>query len=409
MAEAWILDAIRTPRGRGNDRGALRGVHPQELLAQVLRELIARTGLEPSDVEDVVTGCVSEVGEQGSNMARLAVLAAGWPVDSTGGVTINRFCGSGQQAVNYAASSVIAGVHDVVIGSGVESMSRVPMGADKGGLHGRNPALNVLHPLVPQGVSADLIAALEGFERRQLDEFGLLSQQRAAVAQHEGRFARSLIPVVGPDGEILLDRDEHPRSDATIEALAALAPAFAAVHTQVAKGDSLTFAEKVATRYPGVEITPVHTAGTSSGIVDGAGGVVVASSEWARAHGAVPRARIVSMATVAVDPIVMLTAPADTARRALQKAGMTVGDVDLFEVNEAFAAIPMKFVRDLGIDMDIVNVNGGAIALGHPIGATGAMLFSTILDELERTDRTVGLVTMCIGAGQGTATVIERI
>jgi acetyl-CoA C-acetyltransferase len=409
MNEAWIIDTPRTPRGRAKETGGLRPIHPQELMAQILNAALERTGLRDDDVEDVIVGCVTEFGEQGSNLARLAVLAAGWGVDTSGGVTLNRFCGSGQQAVNFAAMEVMTGTHDIAIGGGVESMSRVPMGSDKAGLHGRNAALNELHPLVPQGISGDLIATVEGFDREAVDRFAVSSQQRARQAQVEGRFDRSLVPVRDRDGEVVLSVDEHVRPSTTLEDLARLPASFEAAANQVARGDDLSFAQKVRLRYPSVTLDHVHHAGNSSGLVDGAGAVVIASPEAARARGLVPRARIVSMAVAATDPIMMLTGPTPAVHKALAKAGMTVGDIDLFEVNEAFAAVPLKFIKDLDLDPEKVNVNGGAIALGHPLGATGAMLFGTVLDELERTDRTVGVVTMCIGAGQATATVIERM
>ncbi|HEY8493596.1 MAG TPA: acetyl-CoA C-acetyltransferase [Myxococcota bacterium] len=411
MGEAWILDAVRTPRGRGKkDSGSLSGVHPQELLAQVLEALRLRNGFDPREIEDVVAGCVSAVGEQGACIARMAVLAAGWDPKAASGVTLNRFCGSGQQAVNFAAMGVMAGMQDAVIAGGVESMSRQPMGSDGAGLDGHNPHLRELHPLVPQGISADLIATLEGFTREDLDRFAVRSQERCAIAQKEGRFDKSLIPVRGPDGKIALERDEHPRPGTTLESLAQLPPSFAGMGQYVQKGDTLSFDEKAKSRYPQVaEIQHVHHAGNSSGIVDGAAAVLIASPEWAKANGMKPRARFVAMATAADEPVIMLTAPTPATQRVLKKAGMTIRDIDLIEINEAFAAIPLKTMRDLDMDPDKVNVNGGAIALGHPLGATGAMLIGTVLDELERRDLQRGLVTMCIGGGMGIATIIERI
>ena len=409
--QAWIIDAVRTPRGRGKkDTGALAGVHPQELLAQVLNALRARTGIDPSDVEDVVAGCVSAVGEQGACIARMAVLAAGWDPTSASGVTLNRFCGSGQQAVNFGAMGVMAGQQDLVVAGGVESMSRQPMGSDGSGIDGHNRHLRELHPLVPQGISADLIASVEGFSRKDVDEFAARSQARCAVAQREGRFDKSLVPVRDPAGAVVLDRDEYPRAGTTLEKLAQLEPSFAGMGAYVQKGDTLSFDEKALSRYPDVkEIRHVHHAGNSSGIVDGAAAVLLASPAYAEAHGLTPRARVVAMATAADEPVIMLTAPTPASRRVLAKAGMTIRDIDLVEINEAFAAIPLKTMRDLGMDPETVNVNGGAIALGHPLGATGAMLIGTVLDELERRDQTTGLVTMCIGGGMGIATIIERI
>jgi acetyl-CoA C-acetyltransferase len=410
MPEAWIVDCVRTPRGRGKkDVGALSGVHPQELMAQVLNATVDRNGIDSRDVEDVVVGCVSQAGEQGGCIARMSVLAAGWPNEATG-VSLNRFCGSGQQATNFAAMGVASGMQDLVIGGGVESMSRNPMGTDKAGLDGHNRHLRELHPLVPQGISADLIATIEGFGREDLDTFAARSQERAAIAQKEGRFDRSLIPVTDPDGNALLERDEHPRAGTTVEGLSKLEPSFAGMAQYVQKGDQLSFAEKAKSRYPDVkEIHHLHTAGNSSGIVDGAATVLLAAPEYARSHGLKARARIVATATAGDEPIIMLTAPGPASKRCLEKAGMTVKDIDLVEINEAFAAIPLKTQRDLGLDPEIVNVNGGAIAFGHPLGATGAMLIGTALDELERRDQTTALVTMCIGGGMGIATILERI
>jgi acetyl-CoA C-acetyltransferase len=411
MAEAWIIDAVRTPRGRGKkDVGALSRVHPQWLLGQVLEELRRRFGFDPADVDDVVAGCVSAVGEQAACIARNAVLTAGWDPRAVSGVTLNRFCGSGQQAVNFAAMGIMAGQQQLVIGGGVESMSRVPWGSAGGGLDGNDPLLSAVHPVVPQGVSADLIASLEGFSREQLDRFALQSQQRTAAAVEQGRFERSLFAVRDAAGNVVLDRDEHPRPGTTLESLAGLKPAFAELGGLRGSSGSRTSDERALSVYPQVQrIDHVHTAGSSSGIADGAAAVLVASPEYARAHGLKPRARIVAMATAADEPVIMLTAPAPATRRCLKQAKMAMSDIDLVEINEAFAAIPLKTMRDLKIDDERVNVNGGAIALGHPLGATGAMLLGTVLDELERRDRTTGLVTMCIGGGMGIATIIERL
>ena len=411
MGEAWIIDAVRTPRGKGKkETGALSGVHPQELLAQTLNALRERQGFDPADVEDVVAGCVSAAGEQGACIARMAVLAAGWDPKTATGVTLNRFCGSGQQAVNFAALGVMAGQQDLVIGGGVESMSRVPMGADGSGIDGHNPHLRELHPLVPQGISADLIASVEGFSRQDVDAFAAESQRRCQIAQKDGRFDASLIPVRDAEGRVVLDRDEHPRAGTTLESLGKLPPSFAELGRYVPKGDTTSFDDKARQRYPQVgEIQHVHHAGNSSGIVDGAAAVLVASPDYARAHGLRPRARFVAMATAADEPVIMLTAPTPATQRCLAKAGMTLGDIDLIEINEAFAAIPLKVMRDLGMDHAKVNVNGGAIALGHPLGATGAMLIGTVLDELERRDGSTALVTMCIGGGMGITTILERV
>jgi acetyl-CoA C-acetyltransferase len=410
MPEAWIIDAVRTPRGRGKaETGALSGVHPQELFAQTLNALVRRNDVDARDVEDVVVGCVSQAGEQGGCIARMAVLAAGWPNEATG-VTLNRFCGSGQQAVNFGAMGVMAGQQDLVVAGGVESMSRNPMGSDKAGLDGHNRHLRELHPLVPQGISADLIATLEGFSREDCDRFAAASQERCAIAQKEGRFDRSLVPVKDLSGNSVLDRDEHPRAGTTVESLGKLAPSFEQIGQYVQKGDAISFDAKAVQRYPQIErVNHVHHAGNSSGIVDGAASVLIASPDYARARGWKPRARIRAMATAGDEPVIMLTAPVPASRRCLEKARMQISDIDLVEVNEAFAAIPLKVMKDLEIPHDKVNVNGGAIALGHPLGATGAMLIGTLLDELERRDLGTGLVTMCIGGGMGITTILERI
>ena len=409
MADAWILDAVRTPRGRGRkDSGALASVHPQELFARTLQALTARNSFDPRDVVDVVVGCVSQAGEQGGCIARMATLAAGWPIEVTG-VSLNRFCGSGQQAVNFALMGVMAEQQDLVVGGGVESMSRQPMGSDGAGIDGHNRRLRALYPFVPQGISADLIATLEGFSREDCDRFAFESQAKARVAMEEGRFAKSLIPVAAADGRTI-EVDEHPRPQTTLETLAQLEPSFVQLGRYVQKGDSLSFDQKAQGVYPHVKaVHHVHTAGNSSGIVDGAAAVLIASPTFARRRGLKPRARVRAMATHGAEPIVMLTAPVPATERCLRKAGMTINDIDLIEINEAFAAVPLKVIRDCEMDPSRVNVNGGAIALGHPLGATGAMLIGTVLDELERRDQTTGLVTMCIGGGMGITTIIERV
>jgi acetyl-CoA C-acetyltransferase len=411
MGEAWIIDAVRTPRGKGKkETGALSGIHPQELLAQCLNGLRDRTGIEPGDVEDVIAGCVTAAGVQGGCIARMSALAAGWDPKAATGVTLNRFCGSGQQAVNFGAMGIMAGQQDLVVAGGVESMSNQPMGSDKSGLDGHNPHLRELHPMVPQGISADLIATLEGFSREDVDAFAAQSQARCQLAQKEDRFSGSLIPTRDLEGNVVLERDEHPRASSTLESLGQLSPSFEGMGGYVQKGDTLSFDAKARSRYPQVdEITHVHTAGNSSGIVDGASAVLLASPDYARAHGLRPRARILRMTTAADEPVIMLTAPTPASQRCLDKAGMTISDIDLVEINEAFAAIPLKVMRDLQMDPESVNVNGGAIALGHPLGATGGMLIGTVLDELERRDLSTGLVTMCIGGGMGIATILERV
>ncbi|WP_422748475.1 acetyl-CoA C-acetyltransferase [Mycobacterium sp. WMMD1722] len=409
MTDAWILDAVRTPRGRGRADGALHGVHPQDLLAQCLGALVARGGFDPADVDDVIAGNGLLAGEHGDDIARLALLLAGWP-ETVPGMTLNRFCGSGQQAVTVAAAGVASGAQDLVVAGGVESMSRWDVGVGVPTIDGANPAFRQRYPTVPQGISADLIASLEGFGRADVDGYAAESQRRAAQAIAEGRFDRSIIAVTDADGTTLLDNDEHPRPGTTVEKLAGLRPAFAAMGAAGVEGEGRSFDEICLDRYPKVErIDHVHHAGNSSGVVDGAAAAVIAAPEYARAHGFSPRARIRATAAIGSEPVIMLTAPGPAAARCLAKAGMRTGDIDLWEVNEAFAAVPLKTIRDLDLDPERVNVNGGAIALGHPIGATGAMLIGTVLDELERRDLAIGLVTMCTGGGMGTATIIERI
>lgn len=406
--EVWIVDGVRTPRGKGKPTGALHEIHPQELLGQVLGALVERTGIDPSTVDDVVMGNGDHNGDHANDIARMAVLAAGWPIEVPG-VTLNRFCGSGQQAVMFAAMGIAAGWQDLVVAGGVESMSRYGGGFGTP-LDAGNSRLREKYPLVPQGISADLIATLEHFDRRQVDAFAVRSQNRAAKAIADNRFARSLVPVRGADGGVLLDHDEHPRPGTTIDSLAGLTPSFARSGAKVREPEGLSYDQMCAKVYPEAgEIGHVHHAGNSSGVVDGAAALILSSPEYAKTHGLKPRARIVAGAVAGAEPVIMLTAPGPASRKCLDKAGMAVGDVDLWEINEAFAAIPLKVMRDLGVDEDRVNVNGGAIALGHPIGATGAMLFQTILDELERSDKTTGLVTMCTGGGMGTATIIERV
>ncbi|WP_437982203.1 acetyl-CoA C-acetyltransferase [Sorangium sp. So ce117] len=410
MRDVFIVDAVRTPRGRGKaGKGALSGVHPQELLAQSLNRLAGKTGIRKQDVEDVVVGCVTQAGEQGACIARTAILAAGWP-DVVTGVTVNRFCGSGAQAVNFAAMGVMSGQQEVAVGGGVESMSRVPMGSDGAPLDGNNLALRKKLAMVPQGISADLIATIEGFSREDVDRFALESQRKAERAAGEGRFAKSLFTVVDLDGKPLLDRDEHPRAGATMEALAKLEPAFASLGSTPMGPAGETVDALALARYPQVaSIQHVHTAGNSSGIVDGAAVVLLASGDYVKAHGLAPRARIRATATAGAEPVIMLTAPAPASERALKKAGMQARDVDLWEINEAFAAVPLQTARKLDIDLDRVNVNGGAIALGHPLGATGACLIGTALDELERAGKATALITLCIGGGMGVATILERV
>jgi len=410
MGDAYIIDAVRTPRGKGKSSGRLHETHPQELLATCLKALEARVGFDPKEVEDVVCGCVSEVGEQAGAMGRYAALVAGWPTQVTG-LSLNRYCGSGQQAVNFALMGAAAGFQDLVIGGGVESMSRVPMGSDKGGIDGHNRRLRDMYPLVPQGISADLIASVEGFSREDCDRFALRSQMNCKQAMAEARFAESIVPVRATDGSVVLDTDEFPRPETTLEGLGKLEPSFAQMGDYVQKGDELSFDGKAKKVYPQIDqVRHVHTPGNSSGIVDGASAVLVASEAWVEAHpDTKPRARVVAMATMGDEPVIMLTAPAPASERALKKAGMRWKDIDLIEVNEAFASVVLKFIKETKVNPDIVNVNGGAIALGHPLGATGGMLIGTVLDELERRDLETALITMCIGGGMGVATIIERV
>jgi acetyl-CoA C-acetyltransferase len=404
MREAWIVDGVRTPRGKGKDSGALHPVHPQELLGGVLSALAER-GLEPADVDDVVMGNGEHAGDHANDIARSAVLTAGWPV-TVPGLTINRFCGGGQQAVMAAATGVLAGWQDVVVAGGVESMSRHSYGQP---LDAGNATLRERYSLVPQGIAADLIATLEGFDRAEVDRFAVTSQDRAATAMKEGRFSRSIVPVTAVDGEVLLDRDEHARPGTTVESLAGLPAAFERSGAKVRDGGR-SYDDMCRDTYPDAgPIQHVHHAGNSSGVVDGAAAVVVTSNDYAAAHGLRPRARLITGAVRGAEPVIMLTAPVPAAQACLAKAGMTAADIDLWEINEAFAAVPLKVIKDLGLDPEKVNVNGGAIALGHPIGATGAMLFQTIIDELERRDVSTGLVTMCTGGGMATATIVERI
>jgi len=407
MAEAWIIDGARTPRGKGRSTGALHHLHPQELLAQTMNAVVERTGITPAIVDDVVVGNAEFAGDHGASIGRLATLHAGWP-QTVPGVTLNRYCGSGQQAVTFAAMGVGSGHQDVVLAAGVESMSHWG-NAGEPTMIGQNPDLIGPYPIVPQGISGDVIATIEGFTRADVDAFALQSQVRAEKAISDGRFDRSVITVRNPDGTVALDHEEFPRFGTTLEALGGLKPAFAAMGEWVVDGYPGSFDEVMRARYGLGSIDHVHTGGNSSGVVDGAASMLVASSDWAKANGLAGRARFRAAAVAGADPVLMLTAPTPAVEKVLSKAGMAVGDIDLWEINEAFAAIPMKTMRDLSIDPDRVNVNGGAIALGHPIGATGVILLQTVIDELERRDLATGLVVMCTGGGMGTATIVERI
>jgi acetyl-CoA C-acetyltransferase len=396
-----IFDAVRTPRGKGKKDGSLHEVKPVDLLAGLLVKLQKRLDFDPAQLDDVVMGVVSPVGEQGSVIAKTAALKAGWDF-RVAGMQINRFCASGLEAVNLAAQKVASGWEDMVVAGGVESMSRVTIGSD-GGAWAQDPETNFATGFVPQGIGADLIATLAGWRRDDVDRFALTSQQRAAAAQAEGRFDRSVLSVDDAIGLPVLERDEFIKPRTTLEGLGALKIAF---------GDlgAMGFDAVALARYPQVErIHHVHTAGNSSGIVDGAAAVLIGSEAKGREMGLTPRGRVVATALSGADPTIMLTGPMPATRKALAKAGLTVDDIDLFEVNEAFAAVPMRFMLEMGVPHEKVNVNGGAIALGHPLGATGAMLIGTLLDELERRQLKRGLVTLCVGGGMGIATIIERV
>jgi len=401
MAEAMVFDAIRTPRGRGKSNGSLHEVKPISLLTGVLKELQKRHQLDTSQVDDVVMGCVTPVGEQGSCIAKTAALAAGWDFRASG-VQLNRFCASGLEAVNMAAQKVRSGWEDLVVAGGVESMSRVPLGTDRGAW-ACDPETAFDTAFIPQGISADLIATLEDFSREQVDSYALRSQQRAAAARDAGRFKRSVVPVEDSIGDVILDNDEFIRPQTTMEGLAALKTSFD-------KMGEMGYDSVAIQRYPQVErIKHVHTPGNSSGIVDGAAAVLIGTEEKGRQLGLTPRARIVAVALSGADPTIMLTGPMPAARKALAKAKMRIEQIDLFEVNEAFAVVPMKFMKEMNVSGEIVNVNGGSIAMGHPLGATGAMILGTLIDELERRKLRFGLATLCVGGGMGIATIVERL
>ncbi|WP_426514347.1 acetyl-CoA C-acetyltransferase [Dactylosporangium sp. McL0621] len=400
--EAFVFDAIRTPRGRGKKNGSLHGVKPISLVVGLIDEVRRRNpGLDPERIDDVVLGVVSPIGDQGSDIARIAAIAAGLG-ETAAGVQLNRFCASGLEAVNIAAQKVRAGWEDIVLAGGVESMSRVAMGSD-GGAWAMDPETNLATGFVPQGIGADLIATMDGYSREDVDAYALESQTRAAKAWAGGYFARSVVPVRDRNGLVVLDRDEHIRAS-TMDGLGALPASFGTI------GELGGFDAVALQKYHWVErIEHVHTAGNSSGIVDGASLVLVGSEAAGREHGLTPRARIVSAAVSGADPLIMLTGPAPASRKALAKAGLTVDDIALVEMNEAFAAVVMHFAQDMGFALDQVNVNGGAIAMGHPLGATGGMLLGTLVDELERRGERYGLATMCVGGGMGIATIVERL
>ena len=402
MTDAYILDAVRSPRGRGRPDGSLHPITPIQLISQTLAALAERTQVDTSKIDDVILGCVTPVGEQGADIARIAALTAGY-AENVPGKQLNRFCASGLEAVNTAAAQVMAGQSELVVGGGVEHMSRCTMGMD-GGAWAIDPAVAWPLHFIPQGISADLIATMEGFTREQVDAYAVESQRRAAHAQESGYFDRSVVPIKDPIGQVALAKDEYLRPGTTMADLAKLKPAF------VQMGEEGGFDAVALQRYPEVEaINHVHTAGNSSGIVDGAAAVLLGSRSAARKADLKPRARIRAFASIGSEPTIMLTGPAGSARKALRIARMKTKDIDLWEINEAFASVALRFVRDMELSRDIVNVNGGAIALGHPLGATGAVILGMVLDELERRDLSTALVTLCVGGGMGTATIIERV
>ena len=411
MTEAWIIDACRTPRGVGKvGKGALAHLHPQHLAATVLKALAERNHINTAEVDDVIWGTSTQVGAQGADMGRMAALDAGYDIKASG-MTLDRFCGSGITTVNLAAATIMSGMQDLVIAGGCEMMSYTaqlpPSGAplmDRGNLH-----LREIHPQSHQGVCADAIASMEGITREAVDALALESQKRAAVAIAEGRFDKSLVPVYNLDGTVALDKEEFPRPQTTAEGLASLKPSFTQIADMPLDEAGTTFRKLINQRYPDVKIEHIHHAGNSSGVVDGAGALLLASPDYARKQGWKPRAKILAAINMGDCPTLMLNAPVPAARKALERADLTVDDIDLWEINEAFAVVAEKFIRDLKLDRDKVNVNGGAMALGHPIGATGSLLIGTILDELERRDLKRGLVTMCAAGGMAPAIIIERI
>ncbi|MFN0046663.1 MAG: acetyl-CoA C-acetyltransferase [Sphingorhabdus sp.] len=403
MTEAYIYDTVRSPRGKGRSDGALHEITPLDLAAQVLASVRDRNGLAPDAVEDIAFGCVSPVGEQGAVITRTAALQAGY-AHTTSGIQVNRFCGSGLEASNIASAKVMSGECDLAIGGGVESMSRVPMGSD-GGAWPIDPRSAIANYFIPQGISADLIATIYGYSRDDVDAYSVESQKRAAKAWAEKRFAKSILPIRDVIGEVILDHDELMRPETDMQSLGALSPAFQMMGTMMPGFDDIAMM-----RYPEVEkINHVHHAGNSSGIVDGAAAVLIGNKEAGERLGLKPRARIVSMASIGSEPSIMLTGPEFAAQKAMSRAGMDKGDIDVWELNEAFAAVVLRFMEALNIDHNDINVNGGAIAMGHPLGATGAMILGTVLDELERSGKSTALTTLCIGAGMGTATIIERV
>jgi acetyl-CoA C-acetyltransferase len=401
--EAFIYDAVRSPRGRGKPDGSLHEITPIQLATQMLEAIRDRNGIDTADVDDVILGCVAPVGEQGTDIARLAVLTAGY-AETTAGVQINRFCASGLEAVNMAIAKVMAGEAGMVVAGGVESMSRVPMGAD-GGAWASDPSVAYATYFAPQGIGADLIATKFGFSREDVDAFAVESQKRAKTAWDEGRFKKSIVPIRDVIGEIALAHDEHMRPETDMQSLGALKPSFASIGEDMPGFDTLALL-----RYPDVErVNHVHHAGNSSGIVDGSAAVLVASKDMGEKYGLKPRARMRAMASIGSEPLIMLTGPEGVATKVLAKAGMAKADIDLWELNEAFASVVLRYMQAMNLDHSQINVNGGAIAMGHPLGATGAMVLGTALDELERTGKGTALINLCVGAGMGTGIIIERV
>ena len=413
MPEALIIDAARTPRGIGKvGKGALADFHPQHLAATVLKAIAERNNLNTAEVDDIIWGTSSQRGKQGGDLGRMAALDAGYDINASG-MTLDRFCGSGITTVNLAAAQIMSGMEDLVVAGGTEMMSYTAASADRSAgppmMDAGNLSLRARHPQSQQGVCADAVATLEGIERQALDELALVSQQRADVAIREDRFAKSLVPVYREDGSLALDREEFPRPQTTLEGLSALKASFEMIANVPVDDKGTTYGDLIRQVYPDLKIRHVHHAGNSSGVVDGAAAILLASPAYAAKNGLKPRARVVAMANMGDSPTLMLNAPVPAAQKVLAKAGLTVDDIDLFEINEAFAVVAEKFIRDLNLDRDKVNVNGGAMALGHPIGATGSILIGTVLDELERRDLKRGLVTMCAAGGMAPAIIIERV
>ncbi|ALH79210.1 MULTISPECIES: acetyl-CoA C-acetyltransferase [Sphingopyxis] len=416
MTEAYIIDAVRTPRGIGKPgKGALSHLHPQHLAATVLAAIRDRNNLDTSTVDDIVWSTSSQVGKQGGDLGRMAALSAGYDIKASG-TTLDRFCGGGISSVNFAAASVMSGMEDCVIAGGTEMMSFTASHAAEQANAGLAPqmmgsgheALDTLHPQSHQGICGDAIATMEGISREALDALALVSQQRADKAIKEGRFSKSVVPVLNPDGSVALDREEFPRPETTAEGLAALKPSFSGL-ADFDLGGGVTFRKQINRRYPDLEIQHFHHAGNSSGVVDGAAAILLTSQAYAEKNGLTPRARIVAYANIGDDPTLMLNAPAPAAKKVLEKAGLTKDDIDVWEINEAFSVVAEKFIRDLDLDREKVNINGGSMALGHPIGATGSILIGTALDELERSGGRYGLVTMCAAGGMAPAIIIERL